>query len=71
MLVTVRLDEKLVKRLNELASETHRSKSYYIKAALNEYLNEKEDYLLALAAFEKNEPVTSIAEVRKELGLED
>jgi RHH-type transcriptional regulator, rel operon repressor / antitoxin RelB len=69
MLVTVRLDKNLAKRLNDLASETHRSRSYYIKMAINDYLNEREDYLLALAAFEKKEPITSIEEVKKELGL--
>jgi hypothetical protein len=34
-----------------------------------EFIEDQEDYLLALAAFEKEEPTTSISDVRKELGL--
>jgi RHH-type transcriptional regulator, rel operon repressor / antitoxin RelB len=71
MTLTVRLDNNLEGRLDKLVSKTHRSKSFYIKEALSEYLNNREDYLLALAAFEKEEPTTSLLEVRKELGLED
>jgi RHH-type rel operon transcriptional repressor/antitoxin RelB len=71
MLVTVRLDDKLAHRLEKLAENTHRTKSFYIKQALNQLLNDREDYLLALAAYEKEEPTTSIEQIRKELGLED
>ncbi len=71
MVISVRLDHNLDSRLDKLVSETHRSKSFYIKEALSEYLDNREDYLLALAAFEKEEPTTSLLEVRKELGLED
>lgn len=71
MIVTVRLDDKLDSRLDKLAAETHRSKSFYIKEAIAEYLNNREDYLLALAAFEKDEPTSNISAIRKELGLEN
>jgi len=57
-------------KLTRLAKETGRSKSYYAKEAINNYLEEREDYLLALAVLEKEEPRTSIDDVRKELGLE-
>jgi RHH-type rel operon transcriptional repressor/antitoxin RelB len=71
MTITVRLDNQLDERLEKLALETHRSKSFYIKEAISEYLNNREDYLLSLAAFEKVEPTTSILDIRKELGLEN
>lgn len=51
----VRLPEDLEKRLDQLSKETHRSKSYYVKRALEEFLQDREDYLLALARFEKVE----------------
>jgi len=57
-------------KLTRLAKETGRSKSYYAREAINNYLEEREDYLLALAVLEKEEPRTSIDDVRKELGLE-
>jgi len=71
MIVTVRLDDQLESRLDKLASETHRSKSFYIKKAIKEYLDDREDYLLALAVYEKEEPTTNLADIRKELGLEN
>lgn len=69
-MITVRLDPEMEERLKRLAQETGRSKSYYVKQAIENYLEEKEDYLLALAVLEKDEPRKSITEVRKELGLE-
>lgn len=51
----VRLPEDLEKRLDQLSKETHRSKSYYVKRALEEFLQDREDYLLALARYEKVE----------------
>ena len=69
-MLAVRLDSSVEDKLSRLAKETGRSKSYYVKEAINNYLEEREDYLLALAVLEKEEPRTSISDVRKELGLE-
>ncbi len=69
-MLAVRLDSAVEDQLTRLAKETGRSKSYYVKEAINNYLEEREEYLLALAILEKEEPRTSISDVRKELGLE-
>ncbi len=69
-MVAVRLDPAMEAELSKLAAETGRSKSYYIKEALASYLEDRADYLLALAALEREEPRTSLADVRRELGLE-
>ena len=69
-MLAVRLDRETEDRLNHLAAETGRSKSYYVKQAIENYLEEREDYLLALAVLERDEPRKPIAEVRKDLGLE-
>lgn len=69
-MLAVRLDSDLENRLNRLSQETGRSKSYYVKKALHNYLEDSEDYLLALSVLEKNEPRKSLREVRAELGLE-
>ena len=69
-MIAVRLEPQMEAELANLASETGRSKSYYVKEALTAYLQDRADYLLALAALERQEPRTSLAEVRKELGLE-
>jgi RHH-type rel operon transcriptional repressor/antitoxin RelB len=69
-MVAVRLDTPMEDELTRLAKETGRSKSYYIKEALSSFLEDRADYLLAIAALERQEPRTSLANVRKELGLE-
>jgi len=69
-MLAVRLNHDTETRLAHLAKETGRSKSYYVKQAIENFLEEREDYLLALSVLEKDEPRTSIADVRKELGLE-
>ena len=69
-MLAVRLDSSVERRLTQLAHETGRSKSYYVKQAIENFLEDREDYLLALAVLEKKEPRKTIVEVRKELGLE-
>lgn len=68
-MLTVRLDPELESRLNELAEATGRSKSHYVRQALEEFLEDRADYLLAISILEKNEPTVGIAELRRELGI--
>lgn len=51
-MIAVRLSEASEKLLKELAQTTDRSRSYYIRKAVDEFLEEKADYLMALAASE-------------------
>jgi len=44
---SVRLPDDIQARLNNLAQETGRSKSYYIREALSVYLNDMEDIYLS------------------------
>lgn len=46
--VSVRLPEDVAKRLEELAKSLDRPKTYIVTKALKEYLEEYEDYLIAL-----------------------
>jgi len=48
----VRLSEKLDHRLGQLAEKTHRAKSFYVKEALEAYLDAYEEALLAVANYE-------------------
>lgn len=66
---SVRLTPQQEAALGRLAAETGRSKSYYVKQALDRFLADRADYLLALAALEKEERSHSAAEVRRALGL--
>jgi len=67
--MTVRLEDDLDERLGNLARETGRTKSYYTKLALQEFLDEQEDYVLGIAALERREPTTSLELLEKELDL--
>ena len=49
------IPDKLAGRLGDLATQTGRTKSYYVRAALEEKLEELEDYYLAMEALEKVE----------------
>ena len=67
--MTVRLEDELDERLGNLARETGRTKSYYTKLALQEFLDEQEDYVLGIAALERREPTISLEALEKELDL--
>ncbi len=46
--ISVRLPEDVARRLDELAKSLDRPKTYIVTKALREYLEEYEDYLIAL-----------------------
>lgn len=67
----VRISRALDDRLGALAARTGRRKSYYASKAIAEYLEAREDYLLAVAAYEesKGQRTYTLDEVEKRLGL--
>jgi len=69
-MLDIELDPELESRLERLAKETGRSKSYYAKLAIKQFLEDREDYLRGVAALERNEPRISLDELERELGLD-
>ena len=69
-MLTVRLPPKLETRLNKLAKRTGRPKSYFAKKALESFLDEQEDYLIAVSRLENKRPSIPLEEVIKRLGLD-
>jgi len=71
--VEFRLPQDLADELDELARETGRSKSYYARQAIAEFLEDRADYLHAMAVLEreKGQPNLSLEQVKRELGLDD
>jgi RHH-type rel operon transcriptional repressor/antitoxin RelB len=68
--LTVRLDEQTDRKLQKLARESERPKSYFIKKALELYLQEYDDYQIASARrADKDDEVLTLAQVRKALGV--
>lgn len=70
-MLAVRLPEKLEERLSALSDQTHRSKSYYVKRALEDFLDEHEEHLLALSRLEKKNPRLTPEEMERRLDLGD
>jgi predicted DNA-binding protein len=61
------VDEAVAEKLDRLASATNRKKSYYVNAALKEYLEEIEDYDLALER--KGGKTVTLEEAKRQLGM--
>jgi RHH-type rel operon transcriptional repressor/antitoxin RelB len=75
MPVSIRLPDDIDRRLEFLARQTGRTKTFYILKALVERIDDLEDYYLAADVLERiregKENSYSSAEVRKDLGLDD
>jgi RHH-type rel operon transcriptional repressor/antitoxin RelB len=65
------LPESVERRLASLAEKTGRSKSYYVRLAIEEFLEDREDYLHALSVLEKNNPRIPLEDLARDLGLDD
>jgi len=74
MAVSIRLDPEIEQRLDQLASQTGRAKSYYLRELIEGGLDDLEDFYLADATMERvrkgTEKVFTTAKVRKDLGLD-
>ena len=75
MAVSIRLDPEVEKRLDHLAAQTGRAKSYYLRELIEGGLDDLEDFYLADAPMERlrkgQEAVVSSSDVRKALGLDN
>jgi RHH-type rel operon transcriptional repressor/antitoxin RelB len=74
MTISIRLDPEIEARLDQLAAQTGRAKSYYLRELIEGGLDDLEDFYLADATMERvrkgQEKIVSATEVRKELGLD-
>jgi RHH-type rel operon transcriptional repressor/antitoxin RelB len=74
-MLAIRLPQEIEKRLDALAKETGRTKSFYVREAILEHLDDLEDLYLAekeLAEIRAGRAKTTpLEEVMKEYGLVD
>ena len=74
MAVSLRLDPEIEQRLDYLAAQTGRAKSYYLRELIEGGLDDLEDFYLADATMERvrkgEESVLDAAEVRKSIALD-
>ena len=66
--ISLRLPDDIHEQLEDIAEDTDRSKSYLIKKAIEQYLEEYADYQLALDRLnDKDDKIISSKELRKRL----
>ena len=74
MAVSIRLDPEIEQRLDHLAAQTGRAKSYYLRELIEGGLDDLEDFYLADATMERvrkgEEAVLDAVEVRKSIALD-
>lgn len=69
-IITVRLPEEISDKLDDLSIEIRRKRSFIIKSALEQYLNEYADYQIALDRLkDKQDRIITSKDLRKELGI--
>jgi RHH-type transcriptional regulator, rel operon repressor / antitoxin RelB len=75
MATSIRLPPEVEQRLDFLASNTGRTKAFYLREIIEQGLEDMEDYYLATDVLERvrkgREQIYSAADVRGELGLDD
>lgn len=68
--ITIRIPEEISEKLNYLSREIKRNKSFIVKSALEQYINEYMDYQIALERLrDKQDGIITPEELRKELGI--
>lgn len=74
-MLVIRLPADLEARLDKLANRTGRSKSFYVREAIVEHLDNIEDVYLAEQVMRRiqsgDERTSSLGEVEKRLGMAD
>ncbi len=75
MPTSIRLPEEVETRLDFLASQTGRTKAYYLREIIERGIDDMEDYYLAADVLERvrkgKENIHSTSDVRKSLDLDD
>lgn len=70
-MLAVRLPDELEARLQALAERTGRSRSFYVRQAVLEHLDDLEGYRLAVERLAEKLPTVPLEEVERRLGLAD
>ena len=70
-MLAVRLSSETEQRIISLAERTGHSKSYYVRKAIEEFLEDEEDYILAISRLEEKNNRISFEEVKRLVEMED
>lgn len=66
-IISLRLPENILKPLDKLSEDSERPRTYLIKKALENYLDECQDYQIAMDRLHNGDEIISPAELRKKL----
>jgi RHH-type transcriptional regulator, rel operon repressor / antitoxin RelB len=69
-MIAVRLPEEIERRLAELAARTGRTKTFYVREAIVEYLDEMEERYIALDRLEHPSKRWTLDEMERELDVD-
>jgi RHH-type rel operon transcriptional repressor/antitoxin RelB len=73
--LSIRLDDELAARLERLARTTGRSKSFYVKQAIEDHIEDLEDLYIAQKVLERiadgRERLIPLEDLERELGMVD
>ena len=73
--LSIRLDDALAARLERLARTTGRSKSFYVKQAIEDHIEDLEDLYIAQRVLERiadgRERLIPLEDLERELGMVD
>lgn len=70
-MLSLRLSQEIEARLAKLAKSTGRTKTFYAKEAIVKYLDEMEETYIAIDRVERPGKRLSMADVERELDLDD
>ena len=70
-MISIRLPKEMETRINNLAKSTQRSKSFFVKEALSNYLDDMEDYYEVLKRqHDTSRNLISLEELENALGIQ-
>ena len=70
-MLALRIPEQIEKRLNDLASKTGRTKTYYAREAILRFLDDLEDEYIALSRLEKPAKRWTLDQLDEEIDLDN
>ena len=70
-MLAVRLPNDIENRITVLSKKTGRSKSYYVRKAIEDFLAEEEDYLLAMSRLEERNDRVSFEKIKRLVEVEN
>ena len=68
-MLAIRLEPEIEERLEKLAQNTGRTKTFYAREAILEHLEDLEDVYLAKQSLKKGGRIYTSDEIKRELGL--